>query len=93
MRDPDFCKGLRVGDVVFGRPVNTAGKDMKCCGLPLLDDLMTDEGRGWMVCRCVECGSCGSIIKADDPFYQDEMADYCSKKCRDWDGEGECPTP
>ena len=91
--DPDFWKSLKVGDIVCGRPVNSTAQTMKCCGWPLLDDLMTDEGTDWMVCRCVECGSCGNIIKVDDPYWQDDMADYCSTECRDWDGEGDCPTP
>ena len=91
--DPAFWKGLKVGDEVCGRLVNSTAQTMTCCGWPLLDDLMSDEGTDWMVCRCVECGSCGSIIKADDPYWQDDMADYCSEEGRDWDGEGDCPCP
>lgn len=81
--DPAFWKGLKRGDVVCGREVNTPAKDMTCCGWPVLDDLMDDEGTNWMVCRCVDCGECGKIIGADDPlFYCDHaVMGFCSKEC------------
>lgn len=52
--DPAFWKALKTGDVVCGREVNSTAQTMTCCGWPLLDDLMTDEGTNWMVCRCWE---------------------------------------
>jgi len=81
--DPTFWKGLKADDVVCGREVNSTAQDMKCCGWPLLDDLMDDEGTGWMVCRCVPCEACDNIIKGDDLCWQDDMGDYCSKECLD----------
>ena len=57
--DPAFWKGLKMGDRVGGREVVIEAKDT-FCGLPQLFDLMSDEGRGWMVCRAgfdyPECG-------------------------------------
>ena len=47
---PAFWKSLKVGDEVLGRDVTHAAKDTMC-GWPLLNDLMTDEGQGWLVCR------------------------------------------
>ena len=84
-KDPSFWKGLKRGDVVCGREVNTPAKDMTCCGWPMLNDLMDDEGTNWMVCRCGECGMCSKIIGADEPIFYDDEAnmDFCSKKCKD----------
>lgn len=50
MKDPAFWKGLKVGDEVCGRRVMHSANKTDC-GWPLLNDLMTDEGHGWMVCR------------------------------------------
>ena len=58
-KDPAFWKDLKVRDVVCGREVVREGKDTTC-GWPQMDDLMSDEGRGWMVCRAgFEEPSCG----------------------------------
>ena len=49
--DPvSFWKSLKRGDEVCGREVVREAKDT-ACGWPFLDDLMDDEGRGWLVCR------------------------------------------
>lgn len=50
MKDPAFWKQLKVGDVVGGREV-IVDAETRICGWPMLYDLMSDEGRGWMVCR------------------------------------------
>lgn len=87
--DPAFWKDLKRGDVVLGREVVHTAQEMTCCGFPLLDDLMSDEGRGWMVCRCLDCDTCGKLIKADDPHYVDDFCimGYCSKECMDAEEE------
>ena len=54
-----FWKRLKVGDVVNGREVVREAKDT-ACGWPQVIDLMSDEGKNWMVCRAgfehPECG-------------------------------------
>ena len=50
IKDPAFWKGLKHGDVVNGREVMHTAQEM-ACGWPMMHDLMSDEGRGWMVCR------------------------------------------
>ena len=84
-KDPAFWKGLKVGDVVCGREVIHTAQRMTCCDSPMLSDLMSDEGTNWMVCRCLDCDTCGKIIKVDDPLYEDDVCvmGYCSKECRD----------
>jgi len=58
-KDPAFWKDLKVRDVVCGREVVREGKDTTC-GWPQVDDLMSDEGRDWMVCRAgFDEPSCG----------------------------------
>tara|TARA_R110000823_G_scaffold203431_3_gene334518 strand:- start:5430 stop:5660 length:231 start_codon:yes stop_codon:yes gene_type:complete len=49
-KDPAFWKSLKRGDNVCGREVFQEAKDT-ACGWPRLDDLMSDEGTSWMVCR------------------------------------------
>lgn len=50
IKDPAFWKSLKQGDEVCGREVVREANDT-ACGWPQLNDLMDDEGRGWMVCR------------------------------------------
>ena len=50
MLNPFFWRGLKSGDVVHGREVIREAKDT-ACSWPMLDDLMSDEGTSWMVCR------------------------------------------
>lgn len=71
MKDPAFWKGLKKGDIVYGREVYQEAND-SACGWPQLDDLMSDEGRGWKVCRAgfdePDCG-CPPLRELDPDFY------------------------
>ena len=76
-KDPAFWKGLKVGDIVCGREVVGEAKDSPC-GWPQLTDLMSDEGRGWMVCRAgfdePDCG-CPPLWELDPDFYYNYCVD------------------
>lgn len=50
IKDPAFWKSLKQGDEVCGREVVIGAKE-SACGWPQLNDLMSDEGISWMVCR------------------------------------------
>ena len=67
-----FWKELRVGDVVNGREVVREAKDTSC-GWPQVTDLMSDEGRGWMVCRAgFDEPACGCPHETFDDMEGDE---------------------
>lgn len=72
-----FWKRLKVGDTVLGRAVVREGKDTTC-GWPQLDDLMSDEGRSWMVCRAgfdhPACGCPDYDSDMDDDYTSEERA-------------------